>query len=122
VEHEKRNSDRQGQSQEEIDGRNADNIGRCRVDKQELLFKERQQREIEGNADRQPDWPISQGQNKKQIGSEHRDGQKRQKFGLAVTVKEQARDNQQLDLKRSERREIVRLQIRSQRIRRIATM
>jgi hypothetical protein len=27
---------------------------RCRVDKQELVFKERQEREIEGDPDRQP--------------------------------------------------------------------
>src|SRR6266481_8595454 len=67
----------------------------------------RGKREIEGTADRQPYRPIPQSQNQKQIGSENGDDQKRQKFGLPITVKEQARDNQQLDLKRSKRREIV---------------
>ena len=36
--------------------------------------------------------PVSQGQDQEQIGSENRDGQKRQKFRLAISVKEQARE------------------------------
>lgn len=75
--------------------------------KQELVLEERQQREIEGDPDRQPNPAISQRQNQEKIGSEYSDGQKRQKLGLAVAVKEQTRDHQPLDLQRSERREII---------------
>jgi hypothetical protein len=55
----------------------------------------------------QPYLAIPQSQDQKQIGSENGNGQKRQKFGLAITVKEQAGDNQQLDLKRSKRRKVI---------------
>ena len=44
---------------------------------------------------------------KQEIGSEDCDSQKRQKFRLAIAVKDQACDNQQLYLKCSKRREII---------------
>ena len=56
---------------------------------------------------RQPNWTITQSQHQEQIGSEDCNSQERQKFRLAIAVKDQACDNQHLYLKCSKRREIV---------------
>ena len=108
MEDEKRNADRQRQFQKEIKRREVDQAGRRRIDEQQFVFEERQQREVEGDADGKPDLPVSQRENQKEIGSENRDRQQRQQFGLAISVKEQAREDQQLDLKRLQRRKVIR--------------
>jgi hypothetical protein len=72
-----------------------------------ICIEKRKQCEVESNAYWQPNWTITQSQNQEQIGSEDCDSQKRQKFRLAIAVKDQACDNQQLYLKCSKRREIV---------------
>src|SRR6266540_1270921 len=54
-----------------------------------------------------PDLPVSQCQNQEEVGSENRDGQQRQQFRLAIPVKEQAGEDQQLKLKRAQGRQVI---------------
>src|SRR4029077_14122104 len=80
VEHEKRNSDRQRQPQQEINGRKADQCRRRRIEEQELVFEEGEQREVEGDPERQEHRALFQRQDQEQIAAEHRDRQQRQQL------------------------------------------
>src|SRR4029079_14089879 len=99
--------DRQRQLQQEIKRREIDQARGRRIDEQQLVFEERQQREIEDNTDRKPDFPVSQCQDQEQISSEDRDGQHCQQLRLAISVKEQAGEYQQLNLKGPQSRLII---------------
>ena len=106
MEDKERNPDRERQPQQKI-GRRKSGRNRGRIEQQEFVFEERQQAEVEGDSDRKPDRARSPCQDQKQIGAEHRDREHRQQFHLSVTVEEQARQHQQVDLKGPGLRQII---------------
>jgi hypothetical protein len=88
-------------------GAKSDQARSRRIDEQQFVLEECEQREVEGDADRKPDLPVLKREDQKEVGSENRDGQQRQQFRLAISVEEQAGEDQQLDLKRSQRRQVI---------------
>jgi hypothetical protein len=105
VEYEKGNADWQRQIDEKID--RAISGDRRRREEKKFVLEKREEQEIERDADRQPEASIAERQCQEQIGAEDGAGEKRQQLRLAVAVKEDTGNDQNLHLKRPQGRQIV---------------